>query len=246
MILNQAAPHGTLGTIHNASVLLDLLSRGPAFHQLTDLAERSNLSLPTVHRLLRSLMAAGLVRQDPHSSRYGLGPELVRLSEHYLERLPAVVAARPYLRRLREDLGTTVAVAVLSGVDVVYVERSDRGDADLPRRRPALDTAAGRVLLAAAAPEVWEQARADAQDGHRVLDDARRTWQQASTFLSGPGPQSGWLEFAAPLRDGHGTVAAALSTCGRAGFFEDAEVAHRTGARIAESARRLSECLTDA
>src|SRR3990170_6555507 len=74
------AARGTLGTVRNAVLLLDLLSEGPAYQQLTDLAERSELSVPTVHRLLRSLVLAGIVEQDPRSSRYGLGPELTRLS----------------------------------------------------------------------------------------------------------------------------------------------------------------------
>src|SRR6266511_2037627 len=75
------APRGTLGTVRNAMLLLDLLSEGPPYQQLTDLAERSGLSLPTVHRLLRSLAVSGLVEQDPASLRYGLGPELVRLPQ---------------------------------------------------------------------------------------------------------------------------------------------------------------------
>jgi hypothetical protein len=49
----QEAP-GSLGTVRNAVLLLQLLGEGPAYQQLTDLAERSGLSLPTVHRLLRS------------------------------------------------------------------------------------------------------------------------------------------------------------------------------------------------
>src|SRR4051812_39061984 len=56
---------GTLGTVRNATTLLSLLAEGPAYNQLTDLAERSGMSLPTVHRLLRSLALAGLVEQDP-------------------------------------------------------------------------------------------------------------------------------------------------------------------------------------
>src|SRR3990170_1994509 len=35
------AARGTLGTVRNAVLLLDLLSDGPAYQQLTDLAERS-------------------------------------------------------------------------------------------------------------------------------------------------------------------------------------------------------------
>ena len=86
---------GGLGTVSNAVLLLDLLSRGPAYQQLTDLAERSDLSVPTVHRLLRSLVLADLVEQDPRSSRYGLGPELTRLSHQYLARLPILGSLAP-------------------------------------------------------------------------------------------------------------------------------------------------------
>ncbi|MCP6473859.1 helix-turn-helix domain-containing protein, partial [Klebsiella pneumoniae] len=67
---------GGLGTVRNAVTLLELLADGPAYHQLTDLAERSSMSIPTVHRLLRSLVLADLAVQDPATSRYGLGPEL--------------------------------------------------------------------------------------------------------------------------------------------------------------------------
>ena len=68
----REAPPGTLGTVHNAVTLLRLLAEGPAYQPLTDLAARSGMAVPTVHRLLRSLVVAGFVEQDPTSSRYGL------------------------------------------------------------------------------------------------------------------------------------------------------------------------------
>ena len=117
----QADDHrGTLGTVRNATQLLSLLAEGPAYSQLTDLAERSGMSLPTVHRLLRSLALAGLVEQDPRSLRYGLGPEIVRLSERYLDRLPVLRALSPYLGELRDATKTTVLVALLIGAGAVF------------------------------------------------------------------------------------------------------------------------------
>ncbi len=100
----QEAP-GSLGTVRNAVLLLELLADGPAYQQLSELADRSSLSLPTVHRLLRSLVLADLVEQDPRSSRYGLGPELTRLSHRYLARLPVLGALAPYLSQLRDEVG---------------------------------------------------------------------------------------------------------------------------------------------
>jgi DNA-binding IclR family transcriptional regulator len=153
---------GTLGTVRNASTLLDLLSDGPSYQQLSDLAERSSLSLPTVHRLLRSLVAAGLVEQDPVSSRYSLGPELVRLSERYLDRLPLLQRLRPYLVDLRNRTSATVIVAMLVRDMVVNVERIDGVDAAatvqrIARSSPAHHTAAGRLLLGRAGPAAWKQ-----------------------------------------------------------------------------------------
>lgn len=154
-------PRGTLGTVRNAAHLLDLLATGPAFHQLTDLAERSGLSVPTVHRLLRSLVAAGLVEQDPRSSRYGLGPELVRLSERYLDRMPLLQTLAPYLVDLRNRTRASVHVALLVRDTVVYVDRIEGADAGETLRRfdrsaPAHTTAAGRLLLARRGPEAWK------------------------------------------------------------------------------------------
>src|SRR5680860_1886873 len=98
-----------------------MLTDGPAYQHLTDLAERSGLSVPTVHRLLRSLVLADLVEQDPRSSRYSLGPEVARLSQRYLGRLPILGALSPYLISLRDTLDATIHVAVLVRSTVVYV-----------------------------------------------------------------------------------------------------------------------------
>ena len=137
---------GTLGTVRNATLLLSLLAEGPAYNQLTDLAERSGMSLPTVHRLLRSLALAGLVEQDPRSLRYGLGPEIVRLSERYLDRLPTLRALSPYLRELRDTTKTTILVALLVRTSIIYVDRVDGEEGagvfrESHRVHQALDTA---------------------------------------------------------------------------------------------------------
>lgn len=224
-------------------MLLDLLSAGPAFQHLTDLAERSGLSLPTVHRLLRSLMAAGLVCQDPRSSRYGLGPELVRLSEHYLERLPVVAIARPHLAHLRDRLASTAALGILVGTDVVYVDRAsgplDGGPSG--RRCRALDTAAGRVLLAAAPPTVWERATAPSAEGHRIPDHTRTAWLRTSYLTHAAAPDAA-TEVAAPIVDVDGTAVAALALLAAAGTTHSLE---DLGAAVAQSARSVAQRLHD-
>ncbi|QIK75999.1 IclR family transcriptional regulator [Nocardioides piscis] len=181
---------GTLGTVRNAVRLLDLLADGPAYQQLTDLAERSGLSVPTAHRLLRSLVLADLVEQNPRSSRYSLGPEVTRLSQRYLGRLPILGALSPYLVSLRDTLQTTIHVAVLVRESVVYVDRIDAGDGgpyrDSHRVTDALSTSAGRILAARSGDDLWRQclaAHAPGLDGDP--DEMRATWA-AAPFLADP------------------------------------------------------------
>lgn len=201
---------GTLGTVRNAVKLLDLLADGPAYQQLTDLAERSGLSVPTAHRLLRSLVLADLVEQDSRSSRYSLGPEVVRLSQRYLGRLPILGALSPYLVSLRDTLQTTVHVAVLVRESVVYVDRIDAGDGgpyrDSHRVTDALSTSAGRMLAAQAGDDLWQQC-VSAHPGPLEHDEAalRTEWSKAP-FLASPED-----ELAVVVHDASGTPVAALS-----------------------------------
>lgn len=211
---------GTLGTVRNAALLLELLSEGPPYHQLTELADQAGMSLPTVHRLLRSLMAAGLVEQDPRTARYGLGRQLVYLSERYLGRLPVLNAAAPYLGDLRDSLDATVMIAVLVHGHAVYVDRVDGGDAggvfrESSRLRHAFQTPAGQLLVAHAPPEEWRQAEAalgQAPGVPRATPADRRRWSRASYLLAHEDGEAGPFELAVPIRSGDRVPAALVAT----------------------------------
>lgn len=205
----SAAPRGTLGTVHNATVVLRELAQGPAHHQLTDLAERADMSMATVHRLLRSLTAAGLVEQDVRTSRYGLGPALVELAEQYLERHPVRTVASPYLVDLRNATGATVVIAVLSDDRVLLLDRIDGDDAggvyrDPGRSRAAVDTAVGRLLLAHGDDAAWQHVATAAG-----LDEQERLhWSKdvvAHDAVAGGRPGAVGV-----VRDGDGNVVAAV------------------------------------
>lgn len=240
-------PRGTLGTVRNAMLLLELLDEGAPFQQLTDLAERSGLSLPTVHRLLRSLAAARLVEQDPDSLRYGLGPALVRLGERYVTRLPVVSALAPYLVELRDATRTTVLAGVLVGGHVVYVDRVDGADAggvfrEQTRMQPALETAAGRLLAARSGEEAWRQATSVSTNG-RVGRGQRERWAHASYVVDANGTSGDRAEIAVPVLGGDGRVLAALAA--RADLPAD-ELVERVVPRLARVATAVSRAIAHA
>lgn len=243
-----SAGRGGLGTVRNAVRLLELLGEGAAYQQLTDLAERSGMSVPTVHRLLRSLVIADLVVQDPRSSRYGLGPELTRLSNHYLSRLPLLGALSPYLSQLRDQLEHTVHVEILVHGEVIYVDRVDGADRgpyrDTHRVAPALSCAGGRLLAARAADDdVWQQCldRAEESDCAEATDEARSRWAGADHLVLAPEDPTLPAEVAVPVVDGQGVTVAVLAA--NVDDPEDDEGVKAVAGRLARAARAAGRTL---
>ena len=109
---------GTVQSLGRAFDLLELLADSGSGLAITQLAASSGLPLPTIHRILRSLMAGGYVRQDG-TRRYSLGPGLIRLGEVAAKGLGPW--ALPYLTELVSLFGETANLAVLEGDSVLYV-----------------------------------------------------------------------------------------------------------------------------
>lgn len=242
-------PPGTLGTVRNAVLLLQLLSEGPPYQQLTDLADRSDLSLPTVHRLLRSLSIAGLVEQDPDSLRYGLGPELVRLSERYLSRLPAFRAMAPYLVELRNSTNATIVAGVLARGWIIYVDRVDGEDAggvyrEPVRMRPALETAAGRLLASRVDGAAWREA-VSTSNGHEYTAGDREDWANAP-FLIAEDPLHGLVEAAVPVLAGDGRPVASLAASGNVERYTEDVLREHVVPQLARAAAAAGRTLSHA
>lgn len=238
---------GTLGTMRNAAVLLQLLSEGPINVPFSELAERSGLSPSTAHRLLRSLTLAGLVQQDPRSSRYSLGPEVVRLSESYLARQPVLRALAPYLIELRTLTEATVLVGLLIGGSVLYADRVGFEHTGGIFREPhrvhdAFETAAGRVLLAHAQQDTWDEAVKASPVGRQFGEEDRAEWARAPYLALERGEAV--LELAVPVTDRSGRVAASLSALASAAAFSDEVLAERT-ALLLRAARAAGQAVGD-
>ncbi|HEY1175550.1 MAG TPA: helix-turn-helix domain-containing protein, partial [Phytomonospora sp.] len=66
---------GGVQSLERAFDLLEVLADAGGVLGLSDLAARSGLPLPTIHRLVRTLVPLGYLRQDA-SRLYTLGPRL--------------------------------------------------------------------------------------------------------------------------------------------------------------------------
>lgn len=232
---NESGARGGLGTIRNASRLLELLAQGPAFHHLTELAQESGMSVPTVHRLLRSLTIAKLVSQDPTTARYGLGPELTRLSNHFVSRHPVATAFAPFAVSLRNQLNATVSIHILVDGEVVCIDQIDADDRGAFRSpgttQPVTRSAPGRVLLSHAPMDHWSTV---IESDPQISDTDRDVWARADFVHVLSQDMVHPAQVAVPIRDASGMVVASL--CADVESAAEAAQIDRTGAALARTA----------
>ncbi|GAC1488509.1 MAG: allantoin degradation transcriptional regulator AllR [Pseudarthrobacter sp.] len=141
---------GGVQSVERVFELLELITDAGGDVTLSELSSSTDLPLPTIHRLLRTLVTLGYIRQLPNR-RYALGPRLIRLGEGANKQLGAV--ARPELKSLVDQLGETSNMAVLDSDLVIYVAQvpslhSMRMFTEVGRRAHTHATGVGKAILA--------------------------------------------------------------------------------------------------
>lgn len=141
---------GGVQSIGRAFSLLETMADHDGIMGLSALAAKLGLPLPTIHRLARTLVDLGYLRQEPNR-QYALGPRLIRLGESSSRMLS--VWARPHLTRLVDELGESANLAMLDGDQVVYVAQvpsrhSMRMFTEVGRRVLPHCTAVGKAVMA--------------------------------------------------------------------------------------------------
>jgi DNA-binding IclR family transcriptional regulator len=120
---------------------------------LSELADRLDLAPSTTHGIVRSLVERGMVVQERGSSRYQLGPAVLRLGNVYLDTLELRSKAIPWAEDLARRTGFAVRTGVLLIDDVVIIHHEPRPDGS--RQMPEVGivipvhaSALGKAILA--------------------------------------------------------------------------------------------------
>ncbi|GAA1606996.1 IclR family transcriptional regulator [Kribbella hippodromi] len=120
---------------------------------LSDLAARLELPPSTVHGILKTLQAHGMVLQDRDSNRYQLGPAVLKLGNVYLDTLELRSRAVTWSEELARRSGCAVRTGVLTHDEVVIIHHEPRpdGSRQMPEVGiviPAHASALGKAMLA--------------------------------------------------------------------------------------------------
>jgi len=119
---------------------------------LTEISKGMGMSKSTVHGLIATLEKCGYMRQDPRSGKYSLDIRLFEMGQAYVSNLDLREIALLYLRELSIHYQETTHLAVLSGEEVVYIDKVDGPRSigirsQVGGRNPAYCTGVGKVLL---------------------------------------------------------------------------------------------------
>ena len=142
---------GGVQSLDRAFIILETMADAGGMIGLSQLAEKADLPLATIHRLVRTLVDLGYVRQE-QSRKYSLGPRLMRLADASAKRI--ATWANPAMTEAVARLGESVNLAVLEGDEIVYVAQVQpshnfmRMFTEVGRRTFPHSTAVGKVILA--------------------------------------------------------------------------------------------------
>jgi DNA-binding IclR family transcriptional regulator len=243
-------------SVDRAARILRALAGDPGRLGVSELADRLGLAKTTVHGLLRTLHDHGLVEQDDASDKYQLGPQLLRLSNRYLDLSELRSRALAWSELLATRAGEAVRVGVPHGNGVLVVHHVFRPDASLQilevgAMLPMHATALGKAVLAflpepqrrdvvaAGLPKLTGRTTTTAAALERELVDVR----ERGYALEREEAILGEIGIAAPVLGREGSVVGAI---GVAGPVERLKARARTNAAVAavsEAARAISRDL---
>ncbi|RXS88395.1 IclR family transcriptional regulator [Streptomyces sp. TM32] len=247
---------GTTVADRVCDVLL-LFTQGSTELGVSEIARRLELPKSVVHRILRSLSSRELIRHTRDGRSYQLGPAAALLGARAWAALDVHAAARPVLRRLRDETGETTTLSQLVGAERTYVEqfesrREVKMTVALGVRHSLHAGASGKAMLAHLDPAEQERVLAvplrsltpaPVTDTDLLRTELAEIARRGSAISLGERlPEAGAI--AAPILLPTGEVFGAISLCGPLGRF-DPDTVRRYEPMVRAAATEICRALAE-
>ncbi len=251
----SSEPAPVKGPVDKAMEVLEVLAATPGPHRLAEIARRTGLTKPTVHRHLRTMADYGFA-QAAEGGSYQAGPRLLGLAAAALHASRDLRLARPALADLRERTGHVAHYAVRDADDAVYLASSEpareyRMSARPGDRVPLYRSAAGLAMLSALpgheADAVIDAGPLAARTSRTLTDPAALRAALAEAARLGYAVEDEYDEpdvraVAAPVLDADGSVVGAVCVAGLT-FTLDRRGVEAFGPMVRAAARSVSSGL---
>nr|NJM01640.1 IclR family transcriptional regulator [Desulfobacula sp.] len=137
--------------------ILELFTRETPTLSLSEVVSALEMNKTTAYRFLATLEAMGYLEKESSTRCYRPSLKVLQLGFRAIN-LDVRQAARPYLESLSQKMRETVSLGVLSGTDVIYIDRVRNRSIvgvvlEIGSRLPAHTVTIGKVLLADYSPD---------------------------------------------------------------------------------------------
>lgn len=207
--------------------ILECYSRQDRALSVLQIAERTGIPRPTVHRLVASLRTIGFIEQDRDRERYRLGLKLFELGNVVLANMDLQREAQEHIDALARGTGLGVHLGVFDGFEIVMVSRTQRDHVQLNNivtleSASLHSSATGKATLAFQDEHVIERVISQGLRGYtratittpaQLREELRHVRQRG--YATDHGESEDWRYcVAAPIRNSSGRVFASISLTG--------------------------------
>lgn len=227
---------------------------------IAEIADELGMSRSTTHRYVITLVALGYMEQGT-SRKYRLGLRVTDLGMTVLNSTGLREPSRVPLEELRSHTSFTASLAILDGVEILYVERARsyrRGqhkidlNLRLGSRLPAYCTAMGKVLLANLPEDEQHTLIADLTlipHGPRTIITKKALRTELALVLdegiavNNEELAPGLVAVACPVRETQAKVLAAVGLAAHASMITPEDMVNQCLPHLLATADNISACL---
>lgn len=205
--------------------ILECFGSGREELSLVELARGVGMTRSAAYRLVYTLAELGFLVRHPERKSYRLGPRVLSLGFAYLASQEMAEMARPHLEALRDRTNCSAHLAVLDGIEIVYIARFADKKALTSRitvgtRFPAHATSMGRAILAQLTAEeirrrfegrTLARFSSTTPTSLKALQSVLEEDRERGYVLSRSGFEAGIASVAAPVFDADGLPVAAIN-----------------------------------
>lgn len=245
---------GQVQSLSRALKIMNALSYQAQGMSLSEVAHEVGLPTSTAHRLLTTLQNERFVRFDPERSTWLVGMQAFRVGSAFLRSRDVAATARPFMRRLMEQSGETVNLAIADRGEIVFLAQ-----VECNKVMRAITGPGGRTMMhcSGVGKALLAFGRSAEVEKHLKLIDFRRETSSTVTSIEGLRKDLaatlargyavdneenaiGLRCVAGPVFDEHGDAIAGLSVSGPAARIPESRIP-ALGAAVAAVANEITQ-----
>ncbi len=239
-------------SVERAFAILKSVAAHPEGVGITEIANRVDLPVSTVARLLSTLTKVGAVERAPGETDFQIGIEIINLASQATNKRQMTTLARPSLLELAKITGEAVALCMLEGeelciVDLIRSQHRVRVNNTIGDRYPLHATSAGKILLAYLSESALERYLDRSLESFTVntITNSDKLRQNLSNIRK---QGIAWIKdeldeitgVSAPIRDSNGDVVAALNIYGPTSRFPPEGKKDELTSLVSNAAKEIS------